>query len=182
MALKGRRRQDVCRAPQGAGTKQMSDTEKEAFRQIGINLINEYRQQRGLKPIDWLAIDNPEASAFIRSIQLHEKTKQELHDLRQRVSDIASVYNKMAFTVSETEQWQLNYRVIIGFEKIADASVFHDRLLSLLDFLNPKPKPDPLVDVAKMMGYFNTTAKHWAGDVRTALDALGFEIREKNDG
>jgi hypothetical protein len=43
------------------------------------------------------------------------------------------------------------------------------------------PKPDPLVDVAKMMGYFNTTAKHWAGDVRAALEARGLEIREKND-
>lgn len=46
-------------------------------------------------------------------------------------------------------------------------------------FIIPKPKPDPLADVAKMMGYFNTAAKHWAGDVRAALDALGFEIREK---
>lgn len=164
----------------------MSDTEKEAFRQIGINLINEYRQQRGLKPIDWLAIDNPEASAFIRSIQLHEKTKkelqgvkQELHDLRQKVSDIASVYNKMAFTVTETEPHLSHYRVIIGFDKIADASMCHDRLVSLLDFLNPKPKPDPLVDVAKSLGYFNTVAQHWAGDVRAALDAVGFEITEK---
>ena len=46
-------------------------------------------------------------------------------------------------------------------------------------FIIPKPKPDPLVDVAKSLGYFNTTAQHWAGDVRAALDTLGFEIREK---
>lgn len=51
----------------------------------------------------------------------------------------------------------------------------------LQEFIIPKPKPDPLADVAKMMGYFNTAAKHWADDVRAALDALGFEIREKND-
>jgi len=48
-------------------------------------------------------------------------------------------------------------------------------------FIIPKPKPDPLVDVAKMMGYFNTTAEHWVEAVRAALDALGFEIREKNN-
>jgi hypothetical protein len=43
----------------------------------------------------------------------------------------------------------------------------------------PKPKPDPLMEVAKSLGYFNTVAQHWAGDVRAALDALGFEIKEK---
>lgn len=48
-------------------------------------------------------------------------------------------------------------------------------------FIIPAPKPDPLVDAAKMMGYFNTAANAWAEDVRAALDALGFEIREKND-
>ena len=48
-------------------------------------------------------------------------------------------------------------------------------------FIIPAPKPDPLVDAAKMMGYFNTAANAWAEDVRAALDDLGFEIREKND-
>ena len=46
-------------------------------------------------------------------------------------------------------------------------------------FIIPKPKPDPLVDVAKSLGYFNTAAQGWVGDVRAALDDLGFEIREK---
>jgi len=136
--------------------------------------------------------------AICRAIEQHEATKLEneqlLHDLerqmtianehvdeveayKQKVGDIASAYNKMAFTV--TEPHLSGYRVIIGFDKHADASMCHDRLVSLLDFLNPKPKPDPLVDVAKSLGYFNTIAQHWAGDVRAALDALGFEIREK---
>ena len=159
----------------------MSDMEKEAFRQIGIDLINEYRQQRGLKPIDWLAIDNPEASAFIRSIQLHEKTKKELHDLRQKVNDIASVYNKMAFTVTETEPHLSNYRVIIGFDKIADASMCHDRLLSLLDFLIPAPKPDPLVDVFCKGLWSEAGLSISTKEIRAALEARGLEIREKND-
>jgi hypothetical protein len=110
--------------------------------------------------------------ALCRAIEQHEAFKQE-------VSDIASAYNKMAFTVSEMEPHLSNYRVIIGFDKSADASMCHDRLLSLLDFLNPKPKPDPLVDVAKSLGVHKPAAQHWAGDVRAALDALGFEIREK---
>jgi beta-phosphoglucomutase-like phosphatase (HAD superfamily) len=154
--------------------------EKEVFRQKAIDLINEYRQQRLDRPIQFLEINTPEISAFIRSIQLHEKTKQELHDLRQKVSDIASAYNKMVFTVSETEPHLSNYRVIIGFDEYADASMCHDRLVSLLDFLNPKPKPDPLVEAMKKMGwYLSESFLTDAEKFRAALDACGWEIREK---
>ena len=65
----------------------MSDMEKEKFRQIGINLINEYRKQSGVRLLDWLVIDTPEERAFIRSIQLHEKTKQELADCKWELAD-----------------------------------------------------------------------------------------------
>lgn len=112
-----------------------------------------------------------------------EATKQELHELRQKVSDIASVYNKMAFTVTETEPHLSNYRVIIGFDKIADAYNCHYRLVSLLDFLNPKPKPDALVTVLLDMELSSDLeeGQHDAKWIRSKLDALGFEIREKND-
>ena len=106
-------------------------------------------------------------------------TKQELHDLRQKVTDIASVYNKMAFTVSETEPHLSNYRVIIGFDKSADAFMCHDRLVSLLDFLNPKPKLDPLVEVLKALPVGRASLETYSRNFRAALDAAGFEIREK---
>jgi len=160
----------------------MTDIEpKEVFRQKAIDLINEYRQQRCERLIDFLPINTPEISAFIRSIQLHEKTKQELHDLHQKVSDIASAYDKMAFTVTETEPHLSNYRVIIGFYKSADASICHDRLVSLLDFLNPKPKPDPLVDVLNniCIATVEYPATEYARRIRAALEARGLEIREK---
>lgn len=43
----------------------------------------------------------------------------------------------------------------------------------------PKPKPDPLVDVVKEVTWYDNeiTAK----ELRAALEARGFEIREKND-
>jgi predicted DNA-binding transcriptional regulator AlpA len=44
---------------------------------------------------------------------------------------------------------------------------------------NDAPKPDPLVEVAESLGYFNTAAQGWAGDVRAALEARGLEIRSK---
>ena len=132
-------------------------------------------------------LSNAEEAWIVAENELRA-TKHELHDLRQKVSDIASVYNKMVFTVTETEPHLSNYRVIIGFDKIADASMCHDRLVSLLDFLNPAPKPDPLVEVLDKMlrrRFLDplpdvlADEAHW---LRATLEARGFEIREKNDG
>ena len=47
-------------------------------------------------------------------------------------------------------------------------------------FIIPAPKPDSLVEIAEAWGLHNTVAKSWVEDLRAALDALGFEIREKN--
>ena len=46
-------------------------------------------------------------------------------------------------------------------------------------FIIPAPKPDPLVEVVKGVTWYDNeiTAK----EIRAALEALGFEIREKND-
>jgi hypothetical protein len=79
-----------------------------------------------------------------------ETTEQKLHDFRQEVSDTVDNYLRGA------DAGQTLVRLII-----------------------PKPKPDPLVDVAESLGYFNTAAQGWAGDVRAALEARGLEIREK---
>ena len=83
-----------------------------------------------------------------------EATEQKLADFKQKVSDaVVEFYGSHHNAIGEP----------------------------LSEFIIPAPKPDPLVDVAKSLGFYNTAAKHWAGDVRAALDALGFEIREKND-
>ena len=130
----------------------MTDIEpKEVFRQKAIDLINEYRQQRGLKPIDWLVIDNPEASAFIRSIQLHEKTKQELADFKQEVSKVMTYIKALYPTLPR------------NFNR----------------FIIPAPKPDPLREIAEAWGLHHTVAKSWVEDLRAALEARGLEIREK---
>jgi hypothetical protein len=131
----------------------MTDIEpKEKFRQKAIDLINEYRVQQCLEPIVWLVIDTPEVSAFIRAIQLHEKTKQELSDFRQAVSDAILRY-------------------------LAPTHVPH----GLKGFIIPAPKPDPLV--AALEGVtFDHYPPNDAKTIRAALDALGFEIREKNEG
>jgi hypothetical protein len=135
---------------------------KEVFRNKAIALINEYRQQRGLMPIQFLEIITPEISAFIRSIQLHEKTKQELADFKQKVSDAVEKVN------TPTEILCLCGR------KNAVAFIRLDQFII--------PKPDPLVEVIKAMQAEPTTyvtSEVYANRINAALDALGFEIREK---
>lgn len=84
-----------------------------------------------------------------KGIEQHEAFKQ-------KVSDIVKAYVNGAGKNGGIDEW-----------------------VNLKSLIISKPKYDPLVDVAESLGYFNTAAQGWAGDVRDALDALGFEIREK---
>lgn len=148
----------------------MSDIEKEAFRQIGIDLINEYRVRGGLKPIDWLVIDTPEVNAFIRSIQLHEKTKKELQVVKQELADfrqeVSDAVEKQAQTV-----WDIHCR----------CGTRHPISFNTLEQFIIKPKPDPLVEALHEVdtGPEWDSAEDYCNKVRAALDKLGFEIREK---
>ena len=139
----------------------MTDIEqKEVFRQKAIDLINEYRQQGGLPPIDWLEITTPKVRAFIRSIQLHEKTKKELADCKQELSDFRQ-------EVSDEIEDMLR----------TDGAVIRNYIGR---FIIPKPKPDPLVDVVQNVGLWAyNPERNWAGEIRAALEARGLEIREK---
>lgn len=141
----------------------MSDLETEMFRQIGIGLINEYRQQRGFGPISWLAIDTPEVSAFIRSIQLHENTKKELQDVKQELADFKQ-------KVSDA------LRDYYGGGYVPANSRF-------AQFTIPAPKPDPLLAALLELELSSDLqeGQHDAKWIRNKLDELGFEIREKSD-
>jgi hypothetical protein len=90
-----------------------------------------------------------------------EATEQKLHDFKQKVSDAVETYFK-----------QENY-----------LGKFNDTLGQFI-IPKPKPKPDPLVDaVESVLSGFESRkhAESYANKIRAALDALGFEIREKND-
>ena len=58
----------------------------------------------------------------------------------------------------------------------AEAAVYASN--HLIEFIIPTPKPDPLVGACNVLGWDFGVAE----ELRTVLDALGFEIREKNDG
>jgi hypothetical protein len=68
---------------------------------------------------------------------------------KQKVSDAAEVYEEMGCPVA----WE-------GFEQ----------------FIIPKPKPDPLVEILAELNWITGEAPF-----RAALDAAGFEIREKSN-
>ena len=141
----------------------MSDIEKEKFRQIGIDLINEYRKQRGIRLLDWLVIDTPEESAFIRSIQLHENTKKELQDVKQELADFKQ---KVSDTVGDT---------LFMVETHCDGEAVALVSNRLLQFIIPKPKRDPMTEVWREL-FANEYNLY---EFIAAMDARGLEIREK---
>lgn len=94
-------------------------------------------------------------AALRLSVIEHEKTKQELADFRQDVSDAV-------------------------MQAFPNTGLMPDCLGKIII---PKPKPDPLVKIIGEIndGPYIETKAEYADRIRAALDALGFEIREKND-
>ena len=84
--------------------------------------------------------------------------KRELADFKQEVSDAAEM----------------------AVEAIVEWSDDIDKAEFLHQFIIPKPKPDPLVEAMKKMGwYLSESFQTDAENFRAALDNFGFEIREK---
>jgi len=115
-------------------------------------LANEVRLERGFAPLSNIYRTNYEIEALCRAIERHEA-------FRQEVSDVV-------------------YRSLMSIAKGCAADAAGD----LSRFIISKPKPDPLVEGveegSKMCPpNFESAAKV----IRAKLDALGFEIREKND-
>lgn len=94
------------------------------------------------------------SEALCRAIEQHEA-------FRQEVSDIV-------------------YRALTSIAKGCAADAAGD----LSRFIIPAPKPDPLVEALDAMkdGRAGPTTESYAACLRAKLDALGYEIREKNDG
>ena len=122
--------------------------------QKALALLNEVRLERGKPFYASLArMGDDRVEALCRAIEAHEATKKELSDYKQKVSDAVEGF-------------------MIAFSNGAAC------LPSISHLVIPAPKPDPLVEAFDALG--------WSGDLvdnlATKLDALGFEIREKNDG
>jgi hypothetical protein len=127
--------------------------------QKALALVNEIERERGedeLTPriMRDLIIDE----ALCRAIEQREAAEHELADFKQKVSDVV----EQALSFGDVESLR--------------------RKGVLSRFIIPKPKPDPLVEIIGEIndGPYVETRAEYADRLRAALDALGFEIREKS--
>jgi hypothetical protein len=129
------------------------------IKQKAIALLNEVKAEQGYNNLPTsinrhFLIDE----ALCRAIEQREATKQEYSDFRQEVSDVVKAFNKR-WAILPQEDWE-----------------------ALLGFIIPAPKPDPLVEV--LVESHIEFGPDWGWEeqaeaLRAALDARGFEIKEK---
>ena len=133
----------------------------DSIKEKALALLNEARKERGKFPLASIhPLSCDEHGALCRAVEQHEATKQE----------------------HEKFKWEVSFAVLSAMKVLLEMAE-HDcevRVRPILErFIIPKPKPDPLVEVMEDLGWYNAPTD--AEDLRAALDALGFEIREKND-
>lgn len=120
-----------------------------------LALLNEVLTKKGFGDDCRYAFIEPENDAheaLCRAIERHEAFKQKVSDVITALLD--------RFLGDSLSQGVINGH--------------------LHEFIIPKPKPDPLVEVMKDLSWDEeTAAEEWAKDLREALDARGWEIREK---
>lgn len=112
-------------------------------------------------------------AALRLSVERHEAAEHELADFKQELADfrqeVSDAVEKQAQTV-----WDIHCR----------CGTRHPISFNTLEQFIIKPKPDPLVEALHEVdtGPEWDSAEDYCNKVRAALDKLGFEIREKNDG
>jgi len=118
-------------------------------------LLNEVRAERGWVSVPTLYRTDVNIEALCRAIERHEAFKQEVSDAVEKAQTPTEI-------------------LCLCGRKNAVAFIRLDQ------FIIPKPKPDPLVAAMEKMGwYIAPNGPADAENFRAALDALGFEIREK---
>ena len=124
-----------------------------------LALVNEVARERG-STHDSVLLDRAfvESEALCRAIEQREATKQELSAFRQKVSDIVHDYVHGAGKKGAIDVWE-----------------------SLKGLIIPTPKPDPLLEAMKEAGWSDRDIHNAEPSLRAALDALGYEIREKGE-
>lgn len=114
------------------------------------------------------------ALALVREV-LAERNLSDKRAVRREVSPYTEALCRAIEQCEATKQEFDNFR-----QKVSDAAQEYEEAGYCMGwegferFIIPKPKPDPLVEAMVGVGLMPLAA-----DLRAALDALGFEIREK---
>ena len=107
------------------------------------------------------------ALALVNEIEREEGE----NELTRRIMRGLIMDEALCRAIEQNEAFRQEVSDVVGdyFHPLDFPSVFQH-------FIIPKPKPDPLVEAMKEIGVIPL-----ADNLRAALDALGFEIREKKD-
>ena len=133
-----------------------------------------------------MKMDSWQRSNVSPSIEL--KVERKMNDIEQKaqalVDEVRSEYPLVAgfhatsIALCRTIEQHEAFRQEVSDECIVLG--FKPAPIGIGRFIIPAPKSDPLVSAMDELEWCNTDAL--AKDLRDTLDALGFEIREKNDG
>jgi hypothetical protein len=91
-------------------------------------------------------------------------TKQEYRDFRQEYRDFRQEVSKIASSA------------LAMYDRVGEGNCLTAQALQ--GIIIPAPTPDPLVEVLGDLEW-NNNSPECAAELRAALDALGFEIKEK---
>ena len=143
-----------------------------------LAMVNEVRKERGWVSLPTYRTD-ANMEALCRAIEQHEATMKERDSLAVALRATSAACADHVKTIIKLKQEMHDFR-----QKMSDA------LQEYIECFNPPtwhrlnhfiiPKPDPLVKAMEKMGWYTApNGPTDADDFRAALDALGFEIREK---
>ena len=119
-----------------------------------LALLNEVRTALGSRPFSSINRLFAAHAALCRAIEAHEAYKQKVSDAMVATSE---------------------------FLEVCGCGPSHSERQRIAPFIIHKPQPDPLVEVLDALkdGRAGPTTESYAACLRTALDAVGLEIREK---
>jgi hypothetical protein len=179
------------------------------IKEKALALVNEVRAERGYQTLTAIYRDTyMEAEALFRAVEQNEATKQERDDLATALRETAAACAGHVNTILQLRSELADFKQEVSdaatktvtFLEWCGCGPDHDARKRIAPFIIPKPKPDPLADALLELadaeknyrwlhdtqgGGHIDTGRAWdkmrrAGDkARAALDALGFEIREK---
>ena len=113
--------------------------------------------------------------------EIERKALELVNEVSHRHTDADTIYEvhmaldlRMALVLAVERHEAFRQKVSDAVERLFDAILLPDIFQDILSCFIIPAKPDPLVEAMKEVGLIPV-----ADNLRSALDALGFEIREK---